>query len=595
MREFSSPLVVEVDPNQTLADQLWVNERENPDRIALAYREGDHYRDITNQLFAHQVKRIAAGLIAAGIQPGDRVCIFSPTRYEFTLFDYAIWTAGGATVTIYETSSADQVEWIVGDSGSVGIICASPAIKEVFDHKAAQLGSCQHVWVMDKGAVEQLIEAGQHISDEQVMERAQAVTPENLATLVYTSGTTGRPKGCMISHRNFVHTIEQVRNALPDVIPPGETNLMFLPLAHIFARLVQVGCVASGMRIAYATGIPQLREELVMTRPWFVFSVPRVFEKIYNGARSKAEDDGRAKIFDRAAQVAIRYSQEKQAGRVKLGTRFWHTLFDRLVYRKIRAVMGGNVGHTVSGGAALGERLGHFFSGIGIQVLEGYGLTETTAVLSFNTQDAVRIGTVGRPAPGYTIRIGEDGEILAKGPGVFLGYWNNPEATAEAIDADGWFHTGDLGELDDQGFLRITGRKKEIIVTAGGKNVAPQLLEDTIRSHPLVGQAMVVGDDRPFVAALITIDPEFFEIWVRQQEKEGTLEELMEDNSLQSAIAEAVDGANQLVSQAEAVRKFHVLAKDFTIETGELTPTLKVKREVVAEKYASEINALYGE
>ncbi len=594
MQEFTTPSLAEVDPGENLTTRVWENERLHPQRAALAYRDGDTFVDITSAEFAERVRRLAAGFIGLGIEPGSRICIFSPTRVEFTLLDYAIWAAGCATVTIYETSSPDQVEWIVGNSEATAIICATDELLKVYESQAAKLGSCKHAFTMDGGGLDRLIAAGESVTDEQVLERARAVTQDDLATLVYTSGTTGRPKGCVITHGNFVHTMHQVIAALSDVMKPGESNLMFLPLAHIFARIVQVGCVARGMRIAYSTGIPNLVEELAMVRPWFVFSVPRVFEKIYNSARQRAEEDGKAKIFDLAADVAIDFSRQRQAGRVSLKTKVLHGIFDKLVYGKLRAVFGGHLRYAISGGAALGERLGHFFSGIGLTVLEGYGLTETTAVLTVNTPGSLKIGTVGRPAPGYTIRIADDGEVLAKGPGIFQGYWANPDATAEVLDDEGWFHTGDLGELDDDGFLRITGRKKEIIVTAGGKNVAPLVLEDAIRAHPLVSQAMVVGDGRPFIAALVTIDPEFFEAWAKQHGKEGTIADLVDDPDLQAEIQQAIDAANALVSKAEAVKAFRILPVDFTIEGGELTPTLKVKRRVVSDRYADAIAAIYG-
>ncbi len=594
MQEFTTPSLAEVDPGENLTTRVWENERLHPQRAALAYRDGDTFVDITSAEFAERVRRLAAGFIGLGIEPGSRICIFSPTRVEFTLLDYAIWAAGCATVTIYETSSPDQVEWIVGNSEATAIICATDELLKVYESQAAKLGSCKHAFTMDGGGLDRLIAAGESVTDEQVLERARAVTQDDLATLVYTSGTTGRPKGCVITHGNFVHTMHQVIAALSDVMKPGESNLMFLPLAHIFARIVQVGCVARGMRIAYSTGIPNLVEELAMVRPWFVFSVPRVFEKIYNSARQRAEEDGKAKIFDLAADVAIDFSRQRQAGRVSLKTKVLHGIFDKLVYGKLRSVFGGHLRYAISGGAALGERLGHFFSGIGLTVLEGYGLTETTAVLTVNTPGSLKIGTVGRPAPGYTIRIADDGEVLAKGPGIFQGYWANPDATAEVLDDEGWFHTGDLGELDDDGFLRITGRKKEIIVTAGGKNVAPLVLEDAIRAHPLVSQAMVVGDGRPFIAALVTIDPEFFEAWAKQHGKEGTIAELVDDPDLQAEIQQAIDAANALVSKAEAVKAFRILPVDFTIEGGELTPTLKVKRRVVSDRYADAIASIYG-
>jgi long-chain acyl-CoA synthetase len=594
MQEFTTPSLVEVDPTENLTTLVWEHERTHPTRAALAYRQGDAFVDVSTAEFAARIRRLAAGFIGLGIEPGSRICLFSPTRLEFTLFDYAIWAAGCATVTIYETSAASQVAWIVENSAAVAIVCATDALLEVYEEQAGRLGTCAHALSLESGGLEQLLAAGEAVSDHDVMARAKAVMQDDLATLVYTSGTTGRPKGCVITHRHFVHSLHQVLAALPDVLKPNETTLMFLPLAHIFARIVQVGCVVKGMRIAYSTGIPHLTEELAMTRPWFVFAVPRVFEKIFNSARQRAEDAGKTTLFDLAASTAIGYSRERQAGRVSLKTKALHSLFDKLVYGKLRAVFGGNLRYAVSGGAALGERLGHFFSGLGLTVLEGYGLTETTSILTCNTPEHIEIGTVGRPAPGFTVRIAADGEVLAQGPGIFQGYWKHPEATAEALDTNGWFHTGDVGTLDDRGFLRLTGRKKELIVTAGGKNIAPLALEDTIRAHPLISQAVVVGDGRPFVGALVTIDPEFFEGWAKQHGKIGALADLVDDPDLRRNIQEAIDAANASVSRAESIREFRILPVDFTIEGGELTPTLKVKRQIVSERFADTIASIYG-
>jgi long-chain acyl-CoA synthetase len=594
MREYIAPTVVKVDPDENLTTSLWALEASHPKRPALAYREGAGFVDVTTAELADRVRRLAAGFMALGVERGDRVAIFSPTQLEFTLLDYAVWAAGGAGVTIYETSSAEQVEWIVGNSGAKVIVCASDELLAVHEAAAGRLGTVSHAFSAASGGLDEIVAAGAGVTDDQVLERARSVTQGDLATLVYTSGTTGRPKGCMITHGNFVHVTRHALGELSEVVRTGETTLMFLPLAHIFARIVQVACVMNGMRIAYSTGIPNLTDELAMTKPWFVFSVPRVFEKIYNGARQKAADDGKGKIFDRAADVAIKYSQGVTAGKVGFGTKALHGVFDKLVYVKLRAVFGGNLRYSVSGGAALGERLGHFFSGIGVEVLEGYGLTETTAVSTYNSPNATRIGSVGRPAPGTGVRIADDGEVLIKGVGIFQGYWQDPAASAEVLESDGWFHSGDIGELDADGFLRITGRKKEIIVTAAGKNVAPAVLEDRIRAHPLVSQAMVVGDGQPFVASLITIDPEAFEKWAADHGKTGGVGIHTEDPDLIAEIQKAIDDANGAVSRAESVRKFAILPEDFTIEGGELTPTLKVKRRLVEERFADAIAGLFG-
>ena len=593
MQEYTTQGSVEASPDKNLTSALWEHERKNGAKPILSYRQGSGpFVDLSYAEMAQQVRRIAAGLMSLGLGDGDRVCLFSPTRYEFTLFDYAIWTAGCATVTIYDSSSADQVDWIVSNSGAKAIVCATDDLKKVFLEQAGERGTCEHVISLESGGMEELIAAGAEISDEDVMARAESVGHDDLATLVYTSGTTGRPKGVELTVGNFVWTALQTEVVTADVINASTSTLMFLPLAHIFARVAQVVSIERGSKIAYSTGVPQLMEELQMVRPTWMFSVPRVFEKIYNTAKQRADADGKGRIFDLAAKTAINFSTEKQAGKVSLPTRIAHSVFDRLVYGRLRDVFGGRAKHAISGGAPLGERLGHFYSGIGLTVIEGYGLTETTAVATASSPDSIRIGTVGRPLPGSTIAIADDGEVLIGGGHVMRGYWENPEATSESIDSDGWFHTGDIGTLDD-GYLRITGRKKEIIVTAGGKNVAPAVLEDGLRSHPLISQAMVVGDNQPFIATLITIDPDEFPRWAEENGKSGAVADNVDDDDLRAAIQEAIDAANKAVSKAESIRTFRILPTDFTIEGGELTPTLKVKRRVVADHYGSEIEAIY--
>ncbi len=595
MQEYTGPGEVQVGPDENLTTSLWANARAYPNRAALAHRVGGQFVDVSTRAFADQVLAIAKGFIALGIEPGSRICVFSSTRLEWTLLDYAIWSAGCVTVPIYETSSAEQVEWIVGNSEAAAIFVENASLRSVYDEVAPSLTSCEHVFVIDEGGVEEVKTAGADISDDDVMARAEAVTGDDLATLVYTSGTTGRPKGCELPHHAFVWDATQVESLAGEFFKAGESTLLFLPLAHIFARVIQVGCVRSGVKLGFSTGIPQLLEELQLYKPSFLLSVPRVFEKVYNGAQQKAHGEGKGKIFDAAAQTAIDFSRESRAGKVGLKTKLLHGLFDKLVYAKLRAAMGGNVTYAVSGGAALGERLGHFYNGIGVTILEGYGLTETTAGATLNSPSHFKIGTVGRPIPGASVRIADDGEVLLKGAHVFRGYYRNEEATKEAIEADGWFHTGDIGELDDEGYLRITGRKKELIVTAGGKNVAPAVLEDRMRAHPLVSQAMVVGDAQPFIAAVIAIDAEEFPRWAKEHGKEGkTVADLVDDPDLVAAVQVAVDDANKAVSKAEAIKTFRILPDDFTIEGGELTPTLKVKRNVVAEKYGHVIDDIYS-
>jgi long-chain acyl-CoA synthetase len=586
VREFSVPAQVTIVDSANLTDTLFSRAAEQPERTVVRRKDGPGWRDVTAREFADDVSRVAKGLVAAGIEPGDRVAIMSRTHYEWTVADYAIWTAGGVAVPIYETSSASQIEWIVGDSGAKAIFIESDEHEKAIGSVRDRLSALVHVWRIDD------LPSGDS-GDEGLEERRASRTATDLATVIYTSGTTGRPKGCEITHGNLLATARNVvEGALSEVFGLGEgSTLLFLPLAHVFARLIEVGCVEAGVVLGHTPDLTGIVTDLGSFRPTFLLAVPRVFEKVYNGAEQKASADGKGRIFHVAADTAIAYSRAQSPG---LGLRLKHALFDRLVYAKLRAAVGGRVTHAVSGGAALGDRLGHFFDGVGITILEGYGLTETTAPAAVNLPSDNRIGTVGRPIPGTTVRIGDDGEIMVKGPNVFAGYWHNEEASKEVLE-DGWFHTGDIGELDDGGYLKITGRKKELIVTAGGKNVAPAPLEDRLRAHPLISQCLVVGDGRKFVGCLITLDPEALEPWKEQHGKTSlSMAELTEDPDLVKEIDAAVADTNTSVSRAESIKKYRILDADFTEETGHLTPTLKVKRNVVVKDFASEIDALYS-
>jgi long-chain acyl-CoA synthetase len=592
MQEYTSPGEVEVPPEESLTTALWEAARTSPDRPAVAHRVGDRFVEWSTRQLADEIRDVAKGLVALGVGSGDRVCVHASTRLEWTILDYAIWTAGAVTVPIYETSSAEQIAWIVADSGAKVLVTEDDDLRAIVD-EASQKAPIDHVLVIEDGALEDLKQQGASVGDDDLDARTNAVTGSDTATIVYTSGTTGRPKGCVITHHSFVWDGVQVASAERAFFTAGKRTLLFLPLAHIFARVIQTTCIRQGVVLGYSTGIPQLVEELQIFKPDFLLAVPRVFEKVYNGARQKAQADGKGAIFDKAASIAEEYSREQAKGGVSIKTRVLHAVFDKLVYGKLRDAMGGNVKYAVSGGAALGDRLGHFFNGIGVVVLEAYGLTENTAGACANRPHANKIGTVGQPVPGAAVRIAEDGEVLLKGPHVFEGYYNNPQATEEAI-RDGWFHTGDLGSLDAEGFLRITGRKKEILVTAGGKNVAPAVLEDRMRAHALVSQSMVVGDGQPFIAALITVDPEAFAVWAEANGKSGkTVADLVDDDDLRAELQKAVDEANQAVSKAESIRTFRILPEDFEVGV-ELSQKMSVKRHVVGEKYQHVIDDIYA-
>ncbi|SCF00302.1 AMP-dependent synthetase/ligase [Micromonospora chokoriensis] len=602
MREFSVPPIVTVGDAANLTDPVWDNAEVAPDAVQFARpvpgADGTvtTWTDVTCLQFRDEVAAVARGLIAAGVEPGVRVGLMSRTRYEWTLLDYAIWAVGAVTVPIYETSSAEQAAWILEDSNAVGVVVETEAHASLIAGVRHRLPELNTVWQIDSGAVDELVTTGAQVEPAEVERRRKAVHADDLATIIYTSGTTGRPKGCVLTHRNMYADIANAVPVLPNLFNAGATTLLFLPLAHAFARLIQIGVVQARATMAHCADTKNLVAELQAFRPTFVLSVPRVFEKVYNAAKQKAEADGKGGIFARAEQVAIAYSEALETrGGPGLALRAQRAVFDRLVYRKLRAALGGRCRDAISGGAPLGARLGHFFRGIGVTVLEGYGLTETSPAAAANLPTGTRIGTVGRPLPGVTVRIEDDGEILISGELVFQGYWRNEAATAETISSDGWFRTGDLGNLDADGYLSITGRKKELIVTAGGKNVAPAVLEDLVRAHPLISQCVVVGDAKPFIAALVTVDEEALPTWLENAglPADTTVEQLREHEGLRQEIQTAIDTANQAVSKAEAIKMFRVLPRDFTEATGELTPSLKVKRQVVHKTYAAEIADIY--
>jgi long-chain acyl-CoA synthetase len=598
LREFSLPALYEVPTDGNLTDLVRRNAAQHPDVAVISRKTPEGaWQDVTAAAFYAELRAVAKGLIASGVQPGDRVVLISRTRYEWTLLDFAIWCAGAVTVPVYETSSPEQIRWILGDSGAVVALVETDAHAAAVESVREGLPGLQQVWVIEAGAVAELTAAGTEVSDATVEERSAAAGADDPATIVYTSGTTGRPKGCVLTHRSFFAECGNVVERLKPLFRTGESSiLLFLPAAHVFGRLVEVAAILAPIKLGLLPDIKNLTDDLASFRPTLILGVPRVFEKVYNGARAKAQADGKGRIFDKAADTAIAYSRALDTpGGPPALLKLKHRVFDALVYGKLRTVLGGRGEYAISGGAPLGERLGHFFRGIGFTVLEGYGLTETCAATAFNPWDRQKIGSVGQPLPGSVVRIADDGEVLLHGEHLFTGYWNNPAATEEAL-CDGWFRTGDIGTLDADGYLSITGRKKEIIVTAGGKNVAPAVIEDRIRAHALVGECMVVGDGRPFVGALVTLDEEFLARWAAENGKpaDASAASLREDPDLLAAVQRAVDDGNTAVSKAESVRKFRVLPSQFTEESGHLTPSLKLKRNVVAKDFADEIEAIYA-
>ena len=595
MNEISIPPLVPAatagNLTNLIAERAWFE----PERITMSRPLGEGWQPVTAREVDEEVRATAKGLIAAGVQIGDRLAIMARTRYEWTILDFATWYAGAVVVPIYDTSSAEQIDWILNDSHSVGIIVETPALRDLV--QTVLPSHTRHVWTMTDDVLAILREAGKHIGDDEIDRRRNAVTPSSLATLIYTSGTTGKPKGVQLTHANFLSETGNVAQGASELfLKPGGSTLLFLPVAHVFGRMVQIGAIASGLHLAHCSDpVTRLPMDLASFKPTFVLAGPRIFEKIYNGAEARAEAAGKGKIFKKAADVAIAYSEALDKKGMSPVLKFKHAIFDKLVYSKLRAGMGGNVEAAISGGAPLGVRLGHFYRGAGVTILEGYGLTETTAGATLNLYGAHRVGSVGKPIPGTSIKIAEDGEVLIRGPIVMQGYWQNNAANDEVFDGERWFKSGDLGKLDDEGFLYIVGRKKEIIVTAGGKNVAPAVLEDRLRSHPLVSQCMVVGDNQPFIAALVTIDPDALKAWVVNHKKDGaSINDLINDPDLIAVVQTAVDEANKAVSKAESIRKFTILPVDFTIAGGHLTAKLSVKRHVVAKEFAHEIDALFS-
>jgi long-chain acyl-CoA synthetase len=598
VREISVSAPFTVGEHDNIVSAVFDHERDDPDAVLFQRLVEGTWTDVSCAAAVSEIRSAALGLIAQGVQPGDRVVIFSATRYEWAILDLAILAVGGVTVPIYETSSAEQVRWVVSDSAAVVAFAETDAHMKMVTELTGELPELRRVLQIDgsgSGALEQLQQDGASVDTAELTARLEALRSDAPATLIYTSGTTGRPKGCQLTHSNLVYETRGAKEALPTLLRKGERLLIFLPLAHVLARALTLCALHNKVVVGFTSDIKNLVPMFGVFKPTVVVSVPRVFEKVYNTAAQNAANDGKGRIFAIAAQTAVDWSEACDRGGPGLLLRAKHALFDRLVYHKLRAALGGDCRASVSGGAPLGARLGHFYRGVGLTVYEGYGLTETSAAITVNQVGALKVGTVGKLLPGNSLRIADDGELLVRGGVVFHGYWHNEQATSEAMD-DGWFKTGDLGAVDDDGFLSITGRKKEIIVTAGGKNVAPAVLEDQLRADPLISQAMVVGDARPFVGALITIDPEAFDGWKQRNSKptEASVGDLVTDADLTAEVDAAVKQANLAVSHAESIRKFRILPVDFTEDTGELTPTMKVKRKVVADKFAHDIDAIYS-
>ncbi|MDQ2661568.1 MAG: AMP-dependent synthetase/ligase, partial [Actinomycetota bacterium] len=590
MIEFETPAVVTPDPDANTTDLLVQRVAATPDSVLFSLPTADGgWSPVTTKEFYDQVIALAKGFVAAGIQPGDKVGLMCKTRYEWTLIDFAMWFAGAVLVPIYETSSPAQVKWNLSDSDAIAIIVETPDHFTRFDEVHPELPAIRNVWQIDLGDLDKLTTAGADVTDDEIERRRNLAVGSDIATLIYTSGSTGKPKGCVLTHSNFVELSRNSAVALKEVVaaPEGASTLLFITTAHVFARFIAVLSVHAGVRVGHQPDTKQLLPSLGTFKPTFLLAVPRVFEKVYNVSEQKAEAGGKGKIFRAAADTAVAYSMAQGDGKIPFGLKVKFALFDRLVYGKLRTAMGGNVKYAVSGSAPLGPRLGHFYHALGITILEGYGLTETTAPATVNLATKSKIGTVGPALPGVAVRIADDGEIEVKGIDVFKEYWKNPEATAAAFDGD-WLKTGDLGSFDSEGFLTITGRKKEIIVTAGGKNVSPAALEDPIRANPLVGQVVVVGDKKPFISALVTLDPEMLPVWLNNNDEDAgmSVEEATTNPAVLAEVQRAIDAANENVSRAESIRKFTILPIELTEASGHLTPKLSIKRNVILDDFA---------
>ena len=596
MKQIDVPALVKADPEANATDLLVERVKATPDRALFALPTADGgWADLTAADFQKKVIALAKGFVAAGIQPGDKIGMMCKTRFEWTLIDFAVWYAGAVLVPIYETSAPSQILWNLTDSGAIGIITETAEHFSRFDEIAADVPAVTHTWKIELGDLDKLAKAGVDVTDEEIERRRNLAKGSDLATLIYTSGTTGKPKGCILTHSNFVELSRNAQKAIPEVVNPDSSTLLFITMAHVFARFIAVLGVHGGVKVGHQADTKLLLPSLQSFRPTFLLAVPRVFEKVYNSSEQKAETGGKGKIFRKAAEVAIAHSKAVDAGHVPLGMKLQFAVLDRLVLSKIRAAMGGRVKYAVSGSAPLGLRLGHFYRSLGLTILEGYGLTETTAPISVNLASNFKIGKVGPPLPGVSVRIADDGEIQAKGVDIFAGYWNNKEATDDAFD-DGWFRTGDIGVIDEDGYLEITGRKKEIIVTAGGKNVAPAALEDPIRANPIVGQVIVVGDQKPFISALVTLDEEMLPTWLKNNglDESMSVDAAAKNPKVLAEVQKAVDVANATVSRAESIRKFVILDAELTEASGHLTPKLSIKRNVILKDFANEIEGMYN-
>lgn len=593
-KEISKPTLVETTNEENIFSILEGRAERTPDDSVVEYKNAaGNWDSFTAEQFVAEVTALAKGLLARGVKKGDSVAILSHTRWEWTALDMAILSIGALTVPIYETNSAAQVKTIFNDAKVSMVFAEDDTQREKIDAIRDQAAYLKDVYVIELGALDTLKEFGKAVTNDEFVKAKSSVKGSDLATIVYTSGSTGAPKGIELTHSNFVSIVYNGAKSMPDIAyKPNRRLLLFLPLAHVFARYMQFFCFASNCTLGLSSNLATILADFQDFKPTFLLAVPRIFEKVYNAASQKAGKGFTGSIFKRATITARKWSHDQQSDKhIPLGTSIAHGIYSKLVYKEILSALGGNVEFAVSGGAPLDAKIAHFFNGVGLPLLEGYGMTETTAPASVNPTKGYKIGTVGIPLAGMSFGVGDDGEILIKGPSVCHGYHNHPEITEEQI-TDGWLHTGDLGDIDDDGFITITGRKKDLIITAGGKNVSPGVLEASVMSSPVVSQCLVIGDRRPFIAALITLDLEDTNSWLKAQggTPVATLDEARTNPIVRTEVERAVDAANALVSRAESIRKFEILNDDFTQENDMMTPSLKAKRAVITKAYAKLID-----
>lgn len=594
IKEYTRPLERGIDSDKNIFSVLEERVERTPDDNLVEYKNAQgEWAAFTAAEFKNKVVALAKGLIARGVMPGDSVSIIAHTCWQWTALDVAIMSIGALTVPVYETNSPAQVKMIFNDANVKMAFAEDDFQRDKIESVRDQCPDLGDVYVIGLGAIDTIIEYGRAVSDAEFLEREQAVKGSDLATIVYTSGSTGTPKGVELTHANFVFITYSGVNSMPDIaMKPNRRLLLFLPLAHVFARYMQFFCFAGNVSLGLSSNLKTILADFKAFKPTFILAVPRIFEKIYNAASQKAGAGFKGRVFADATQTAYDWSHAQQSGgSIPLALNAKHALYNKLLYSSIMEVFGGHVEYAVSGGAPLDSSIAHFFNGVGLPLLEGYGMTETCAPSSVNPTEGYKIGTIGLPLQGVTMGVDEEGELCIKSPAVCAGYHNNPDVTKQQI-VDGWLHTGDLGSIDDDGFVSIVGRKKDLIITAGGKNVSPCEMEASIMTSPVVSQCVMIGDRKPFIAAIISLDLAETNLWLESKgaEQVADLDEASKNPIVRAEVERAVNKANELASRAESIRKFEIVPDEFTEENGLVTPSMKARRQAVVEHYRTLID-----